>query len=129
MKIVEYCDHISNEAGRLAAKILGTEVMENKTKRLTKCAFTNVRLPLEIGDGNGQILEKDMYRVAVWMTAELMKKSDVYLPVFFHARQFWIRFSGQIYLDLGDFEKGARALKKLCERAKRGDYLQEKARL
>ena len=129
MKIMKYCDQISDEGGRLAAKILGTEVMENKTKILTKCAFTNVRLPLEVGDGQGQILEKDMYRVAVWMTAELMKKSDVYLPVFFHASQFWIRFSGQIYLDLGDFAKGARALKRLCERAKKGDYKQEKARL
>lgn len=129
MKIMEYCDQISSEGGRLAAKILGTEVMENKTKTLTICAFSNVRLPLEIGNGEGQILEKDMYRVAVWMTAELMKEWDVYLPVYFHANQFWTRFSGQIYLDFGDFEKGARALKKLCERAKRGDYVQEKARL
>lgn len=128
-KIMEYCDQISDEAGRLAAKIMGTEVMENKTKTLTKCAFTNVRLPLEMGDGQGQILEKDMYRVAVWMTAMLMKESDVYLPVFFHANQFWSRLSGQIYLGLGDFEKGAKALKKLCERAKKGEYVQEKARL
>lgn len=129
MKIMEYCDTISDEAGRLAAKIMGTEVMENKTKTLTKCAFTNVRLPLEIGDREGHILEKDMYRVAVWMTAMLMKESDIILPVFFHANQFWTRLSGQIYLDLGDFEKGARALKQLCERAKNGDYVQEKARL
>ena len=128
-KIMEYCDQISDEAGRLAAQIMGTEVMENKTKTLTECAFTNVRLPLEIGDGQGQILEKDMYRVAVWMTAMLMKESDVYLPVFFHANQFWTRLSGQIYLDLGEFEKGARALKKLCGRAKKGEYVQEKARL
>ena len=126
---MEYCDQISDEAGGLAAEIMGTGVMEDKTKMLTKCAFTNVRLPLEMGDGQGQILEKDMYRVAVWMTAMLMKESDVYLPVFFHANQFWTRLSGQIYLGLGDFEKGARALKELCERAKKGDYVQEKARL
>lgn len=129
IKIMEYCDQISDEAGRLAAEIMGTEVMENKTNMITKCAFTNVRLPLEVGDGQGQVLEKDMYRVAVWMTAMLMKESDVYSPVFFHARKFWTRFSGQIYLDIGDFEKGARALKKLCERAKKGGFLQEKARL
>ena len=129
IKIMEYCDQISDEAGRLAAEIMGTEVMENKTNMITKCAFTNVRLPLEVGDGQGQVLEKDMYRVAVWMTAMLTKESDVYSPVFFHARKFWTRFSGQIYLDIGDFEKGARALKKLCERAKKGGFLQEKARL
>ena len=128
-KIMTYCEGISSEAGRLAVEILGTEVMENETKTLTKCAFTNVRLPLEIGDGPGQILEKDMYLVAVWMTAIVVRESDIYLPVYFHARKFWIRFSGQIYLELGDFEKGARALKRLCERVKSGEYLQGKARL
>lgn len=128
-KIMRYCEEISSEAGRLAAGIMGTNVMENKTRMLTKCAFTNVRLPLEIGDGQGQIQEKNMYLVAVWMTAMLVRESDIYSPVFFHARKFWTRFSGQIYLDLGDFEKGARALKALCERAKSGEYLQQKARL
>lgn len=128
-EIMKYCEDISNEAGRRAAEILGTNVMENKTKPITKCAFTNVRLPLEVGDGQGQILEKDMYLVAVWMTTVLVRESDIYSPVFFHARRFWTRFSGQIYLDVGDFENGARALKTLCERAKSGEYLQAKARL
>ena len=128
-KIMAYCDDISNEAGRLAVEILGTDVMENETKTLTKCAFTNVRLPLEVGNGPGRIPEKDLYRVAVWMTVMLVKESDTYLPVFFHGQRFWTRLSGQIYLDLSDFEKGALALKKLCERAKSGEYLQPKARL
>ena len=128
-KIMRYCEEISSEAGRLAAEIMGTNVMENETRMLTKCAFTNVRLPLEIGDGQGQIQEKDMYLVAVWMTAKLVRESDIYSPVFFHARKFWTRLSGQIYLDLGDFEKGARALKALCQRAKSGEYLQQRARL
>lgn len=128
-KIMKHCEEISSEAGRRVAEILGTNVMDNETKMITKCAFTNVRLPLEIGNGRGQILEKDMYLVAVWMTAMLVRESDIYSPVFFHARRFWTRLSGQIYLDLGDFEKGARALKALCERAKSGEYLQQKARL
>lgn len=64
-KIMKYCEEISSEAGRLAVKILGTDVMQNDTESLTKCAFANVRLPLEIGDGQGQIQEKDMYLVAV----------------------------------------------------------------
>lgn len=128
-KIMKHCEEISSEAGRRVAEILGTNVTDNETKMITKCAFTNVRLPLEIGNGRGQILEKDMYLVAVWMTAMLVRESDIYSPVFFHARRFWTRLSGQIYLDLGDFEKGARALKALCERAKSGEYLQQKARL
>ena len=128
-KIMKYCEDISSEAGRLAVDILGTNVMENETKTLTECAFTNVQLPLEIGDGPGQIEEKNMYLVAVWMTAMLVRESDIYSPVFFHAKRFWTRFSGQIYLELGDFEKGARALKALCVRAQNGEYLQPKARI
>ena len=128
-KIMEYCDNISNEAGRLAGEIFGTDIMENETKTLTKCAFTNVRLPLEFGDGPGRIPEKDLYPVAVWLTAKLVKESDTYSAVFVHAKRFWTRLSGQIYLDLSDFEKGARALKALCERAKSGEYLERKARL
>lgn len=127
-KIMKYCEEIANEAGRKAAEILGTEMMDNETKTLTKCAMVNVRLPLEVGDGPGQIAEKDMYLVAVWMTAMLVK-SDIYVPVYFHARRFWTRLSGQVYLDLVDFEKGARALKGLCERAKMGQYLEAKPRL
>ena len=126
-KILKHCEDISDEAGRLAGEILGTDVMDNETKTLTECAFTNVRLPLEVGDGPGQIEEKNMYLAAVWMTTTLARESDVYSPVFFHARNYWTRLSGQIYLDLGDFEKGARALKALCERAKSGEYLQRKA--
>ncbi len=129
-KIVKYCVEISSEAGRLAADILGTDVMENETRTLTNCAFTNVRLPLEIGDGPGQILERDLYLAAVWMTATLVKESDVYSPVFYHARRFWTRLSGQVYLDIDDFEKGAKALKTVCERAKDGEYLHsQRARL
>lgn len=128
-KIMKYCEEISSEAGRLTADILGTDVMETETKTLTKCAFSNVRLPLEIGNGHGQILEKDMYMVAVWMTAMLVKEYDTYSPVYFHARRFWTRFSGQIYLELSDFEKGARALKTLCERVKNGEYLRKKEKL
>ena len=128
-QIMRYCEEVSNGAGRLAVEILGTDIMENETKTLTKCAFVNVRLPLEIGDGQGQVREEDMYRVAFWMTEMLMNELDLFSPIFFHARKFWTRFSGQIYLDLCDFEEGARALKSLCERVKSGEYLQSKARL
>ena len=128
-KVTKYCEDISSEAGKLAARIFGTDVMENETKTLQKCAFTNVRLPLEVGDEPGQIQEKDMYLVAVWMTAALVREWDIYCPVFFHGKRFWTRLSGQIYLDLSDFEKGANALKTLCMRAKGGEYLQPKSRL
>jgi len=125
--IMQHCVDISNEAGRLAAEILGTEVMENAEKTLTRCSMTNVGLPLKIGDGKGEIPSKDTYVVAAWITAVLAKEYDIYAPAFIHAGAFWTRFSGQIYLELEDYAMGADALRSLCERAKRGDYLQSES--
>lgn len=122
-KIMQHCVSISNEAGRLAAQILGTEVMVNAENTLMNCCMTNVELPLKIGDGKGEISSKNTYEVASWMTAILAKEYDIYCPAFVHAGRFWTRFSGQIYLSIEDYAKGAEALRHLCERAKEGEYL------
>ena len=121
-KIMQYCIDISNTAGRVAAEIFGTEVMENADKTLTDCSMTNVRLPMNIGDGEDEIPLKDTYVAASWMAAVLAEEQDIYAPAFIHANKFWTRFSGQIYLEIEDFRKGAEALKSLCERVKKGEY-------
>lgn len=123
-KVMQHCVDISNEAGRLAAEILGTEVMENAEKTLTKCSMTNVKLPLKIGNGESEIPSKDTHMVASWITAVLAKEYDIYVPAFVHAGTFWTRLSGQIYLEMEDYAMGAEALRSLCGRAKKGAYLQ-----
>lgn len=35
------------------------------------------------------------------------------------------RWSGQIYLEMDDYVKAAEVLKTMCERAKKGEYLQD----
>lgn len=121
-KIMQHCVDISNEAGRQAAGILGTEVMENAEKTLTRCSMTNFTLPLKIGDAKGEIPSKDAYLVASWITAVLAKEYDIYCPAFVHAGKFWTRFSGQIYLEMEDYAMGAEALSNLCGRAAKGEY-------
>ena len=44
------------------------------------------------------------------MTMMLVQEDDTYSPVYFHGKKFWTRFSGQIYLEMRDFEKGAQLL-------------------
>ena len=124
-EIMSYCEMISNEGAEKIAEILSTEVMENGQKSLAKCALTNVKLPLVIGDGPGEIPQTDTVTVAIWMTEILAKVHDVYLPAFIHADAFWTRLSGQIYLELEDCIKGARILRDLCERASGGEYLRD----
>ncbi len=127
-EIMTYCERLSNEGGEKIAEILGTEIMENGEKSLARCALTNVRLPLVIGDGPGEIPQKDTIAVAIWMTEILAIVHDVYLPTFVHADAFWTRLSGQIYLELEDCIKGARILRDLCERARGGEYLRDQNR-
>ena len=50
-KIRDYCENIAEAGGRRMAEILGTEVMDNKTRTLSRCCFVDVRLPLNIAQG------------------------------------------------------------------------------
>lgn len=122
---MKHCEGLSNEAGRLGAQILETEIMQNREETLTRCFMTNLGLPMKIGNGEKEIPEKDAYRVAVWMTATMSEEYDIYSPVFTHGGKFWTRWSGQIYLEMKDYANGAEALKVLCKRAKNGEYLGE----
>ena len=122
-KIMNYCQNLSLEAAKMCAQTLGTELMENKEETLTKCFMVNVRLPLTIGSKEGEIAEKSTYAVAVWITSRISDEYDMYSPVFIHAGKFWTRWSAQIYLDIEDFVKGAEALRAMCERVKKGEYL------
>ena len=121
-KIMQYCEKVSNEGGEKVAEILATKVMENSTKTLTKCCMTNVKLPLEIGDGEGKVKEADAFLAVAWLARKLNEEHNMFAPPFYHGGQFWIRFSGQIYLETEDFVAAARAYKELCERVKRGEY-------
>ncbi|KAL8866044.1 MAG: hypothetical protein Q9174_006533 [Haloplaca sp. 1 TL-2023] len=124
-RIMEYCENVSNEGAQKAADILGTEVMENEDKTLTKCCMTNVRLPLKLGDGPGEIKQVDAFPAVAWMAKTLIDKHDMFVPPYFHGGAFWARFSGQVYVESEDFVLAAKVLKDLCEQAKRA---KEKAR-
>lgn len=123
-EIMKYCWGLSNEGGRRVADLLGTDVMDNQERSLSQSAFSNVRLPLTVGYGKGEVPEADKSRVMFWLAARLLDDHDTYVAFYFHAGSFWVRLSGQIYLELDDFLNGAQALKKLCERVRDKEYLQ-----
>ena len=121
--VKSYCQNLADEASEVVAEILGTEVMQNREKTLTNTFMFNMRLPLTIGSDKGDILEKDAYKVAVWMTSHIAEECETYLPVYAHAGKMWTRWSAQIYLEIGDFVQGAETLKRMCDRVKAGEYL------
>ncbi|EKD21658.1 uncharacterized protein L3040_004881 [Drepanopeziza brunnea f. sp. 'multigermtubi'] len=119
--IIEYNTNLAREGGKVVAKILGTEILDNITHTLTDCSLVNVRLPLEIGEekvaGTNTIKRKLFDQVPRWIQTTLFADSNTFIPIWAFQGQIWARLSAQIYLDIGDFEKTGEALKKVCEKA------------
>jgi selenocysteine lyase/cysteine desulfurase len=126
--IMKYCQNLAKEGGKAVAKILGTRIMDNSTETLTKdCCLVNVLLPLEISPskvagknciepGNGAIATE-------WMQEALIEDFNTFMPIYFFQGQWWTRLSAQIYLELSDFEWAGAALKAICERAGKREFL------
>ncbi|KAL8679349.1 MAG: hypothetical protein Q9186_004354 [Xanthomendoza sp. 1 TL-2023] len=119
--IMGYCEDVSTEGGRKVAEIWGTEIMDNAETTLTRCCLTNVRLPLEVGEEDGKVNKADAYAVVGWMAQTLIKEYNMFAPPFFHNNALWVRFSGQIYVEMDDFVAAAGIYQKLCERVVKGE--------
>ena len=125
--IMKYCEQVALEGGRKATKLLGTEMMEETNTR--RGYFANVKLPLAIGDGIGEIKRQDALIFLEWFAHRLVSGFDTFMALYLHGGCFWVRISGQIYVEIQDIEWGARVLNELCRRARMGEYLQIKPQL
>ncbi|TVY82429.1 Hercynylcysteine sulfoxide lyase, partial [Lachnellula suecica] len=125
-EIRKYCWEIARDGGKRVAEILETSTMGNETETLTKCCFSNIQLPLVFKrDGNqrqpGEFSVDDAPKIQKWLNATAVKEFDTYLQIAFHAGIVWVRLSGQIYLELKDFEWVGYRLKDLCGRLSSGE--------
>jgi len=115
-KIREYCHRLAVQGGDRAAEILGTEVL--------KCAgaeyianMVNVRLPLDVpSEKSGTHLEELAAQREMLFDGLFERDCFPYPFVMRRSgkREWWCRFSSQIYVDLEDFEIGAKILKEIC---------------
>jgi hypothetical protein len=127
--IMEYCTQLAKDAAKRTAEIFETEVLDNKTGTLTNCCLSNVRLPLDyravvgIAVKAGMAEEDVAYAVKIWMQKTIVDEYDTFTVVLFYAGSWWTRWSGQVYLELADFEWGAGVLKKVCERVMKGEFV------
>jgi hercynylcysteine S-oxide lyase len=127
-KIREYCWNLARDGGNRVAEILGTEVMDNQTKTFSKCCFANVRLPLAFKSGKDQQGQKgfsveEAPKIQKWLNETAVKEFDTYLQMAFHSGHMWVRISGQIYLELENFEWVGHRLKELCDRLIQGENI------
>jgi selenocysteine lyase/cysteine desulfurase len=123
--IYAYNHKLAREAGQRVAKILGTEVLENKEGTLGNCCFTNVKLPLKLEEVISVANIKEIgVPVVVWVGETLVKEYGTFMALIFYGNAWWVRLSAQIYLELEDFEWAAAKLKEVCERVMKGEFLQ-----
>ncbi|KAF2451036.1 PLP-dependent transferase [Karstenula rhodostoma CBS 690.94] len=134
--IMRYCQTLAKHGAKRMAEILGTQVLDNETQTLTRCCMANVALPLdnkrmfEIGTQAG--LEEGEVGIAIWnwMGRVWIDDYKTYLQSMFYDGRWWVRMSGQVYLELEDYEWAAGVIKEVCERAEKGEWAEKaKARL
>jgi hercynylcysteine S-oxide lyase len=114
-----YCRNIARQGGQLMAERLGTEVLEVQSTTALNCCFAQVRLPLlreELGINDVQAV-----KLAHQMMEQTAADFDTYIPTKYYAGGFWSRVSGQIYLELNDFERASEILLEIC-RQKRLEF-------
>lgn len=138
-RIMAYTTSLARKGGEKVAEILGTRVLENRSKTLVRCAMVNVALPLVTGQnpknevklteaeeeetkGMYEIPQEEAAKAFNWMYKVLQEDYHTFVPMTFYRRRFWARLSAQVYLEEGDFEWAGKTLKEVCERVARGEY-------
>lgn len=107
--ITSYTLNLAREGGKLVAKILGTEVLENEEGTLGNCAFTNVRLPL-----HAAVKSRSLADISDDIMKTMIMERKVSVNVFPYAGAVWARFSVPVYVMLEDFDKAAKHLLEIC---------------
>jgi selenocysteine lyase/cysteine desulfurase len=125
-KIREYCYQLAQTGGNRVAEILQTEVMDNQSNTIRKCCFANVRLPIAFKIGRDLSSQKgfdveEAPKIQRWLNTTAVKEFDTYLQIAFVSGHMWVRLSGQVYLELENFEWIAHRLMELCDRIIKGE--------
>lgn len=121
--VMGYIRDLAMEGGRLVAKILQTEILDNEEGTLSNCALVNVRLPLSIAEVAGDDAG-ELRRIAAWMMKVVTLEYETAVEVFVYNDKIWVRLCAQVYLMLKDFERAGKILQGVCERVKRGGALE-----
>ncbi|KAK3306320.1 pyridoxal phosphate-dependent transferase [Chaetomium strumarium] len=136
---------LARQGGAKVAQMLGTEVLDNASRSLTRCSMVNVALPLVVeqqqqpeGDeeekGKGEVPKEgvvavipgsDAAAVTNWILERLMEDYKTFVALFVYRGRWWARLSAQVYLEMDDFEWAGRTLKEVCERVARGSTRSE----
>lgn len=107
--IITYTTDLAKKAGDLYAKELGAELLTGggPDDIDIRTALVSLYLPLD----KFGIPEEKFADAVAKLPAILVKKYNVFIPVFLYNGRPMIRLSAQVYVELADFEGGLVALK------------------
>jgi hypothetical protein len=125
-RIMSYNRFLAYKGGIAAAKILDTCILEPADPDLT-CAMVNVQVPI-IKSRLGSDVDAWMTAANSWFFITLQQEFKCTLNLFAFQGKIWARFSAQVWLEVSDFEYGARCLLDLANRVNEGsapDFLKQ----
>lgn len=129
-KVLAYLWDLNKVGASLIADHLGTSIMENTTGSLTNCAMANIALPIWVGEPGAGALDTDVTltsdesaKALQWFLRTLMSDHNTFVALFIHGGRYFTRVSAQVYLDLDDYRYGAKALKDVCDRLAKREFL------
>ncbi|PKS13270.1 hypothetical protein jhhlp_000041 [Lomentospora prolificans] len=129
-KVLAYLWDLNKTGSKLIAERLGTQVLDNSTGTLTNCSMANVALPIWVGQPGPKAKDTDTVLTAEesaksfqWILNTLMHDYNTFLALFIHDGRYYARVSAQVYLDLDDYEYGAKALQDVCARVAKKEFL------
>jgi hercynylcysteine S-oxide lyase len=112
----------------LPISIVDAEVQEEATEeevwdiKIVKSASRDL-LSAEPGKfGGAEIRMSEVGEVRDWFEERLVREFNTFVVIFEYGGRMWCRVSGQIYLELKDFEWLGAVLKGLCARIGRGEW-------
>lgn len=123
--IMAYSQRLGRRGAHIIAARLGTEVMACDAE----CSLWNVRLPIIVQGARAPrgaetvVEQRWCARIRDWAMDTLNREFDTAVPWLVYAGEWWVRVAGQIYLEESDFEVVAGALKDMCRRVGKGEYL------
>lgn len=126
--IREYCQTLALRGTQRVAEMLKTKVLDNESGSMTRCAMANVLLPLdptamqEIARKAGIAQDAVGMQVRNWISQTLISDYVAYMAPMFYNGRWWVRLSGQVYLDMDDFEWAGATLQQVSERASKGEW-------
>ncbi|EHY57678.1 hypothetical protein HRR83_005414 [Exophiala dermatitidis] len=108
-------------ASTLRSSATNGTMLGEPTSRLSTSPLNSPRL--NYSTGPIVIQEADVKKHIAWMEKKLVDDYNTFVPIYEYEGKLWTRVSGQIYLELKDFEWLGGVLKALCEGVRSGESL------